>query len=350
MRGVLRGGFRKMVSQNRSFASGSAFATEVAGGRPTPHYFRWAIIYGLVAAALFGVFLTLPYKSSLLTSVSLEQVLSPPGSGFQIGSVRWDLRAYATDPHLEPLRQYFRSVAGNKTGVAAATAISKDFVTRFPFGNAPRECFSRSYDPAEDLEEHLRGAPGHCVTRSSLASAVLLSVGIPARMVQLSTNTAVGHNTFEVWDKRDGWVMVDPTYGGLFKMGDNLCSAVEAQLYGGAASWTQIVPPATKALSPTTLYSPRGTDVLRAPLVYPEPWIYIRTGPRESQWPFRGRFAVVGPTTWKLGVGQAVSRFGIVAFALLAAASLLMGLFVHRFQREKSAPGVAAVAEPARVS
>lgn len=333
----------------RKHVAGQLLAAVTAGKRPAARYFRWALIYSLVAAALLAAYWTLPYKSSLLTSASLEQVLAPPKSSFAIGSMRWDLRAYATDPHLEPLRVYFRSIAGGRKGVAAALAISKDFVSRFPFDNAPRECFSRAFDPVEDLEEHLRGAPGHCVTRSSLASTVLLSVGIPARMVQLNTDTPSGHNVFEVWDQREGWVMVDPTYGGILKMGDNLCSAVEAQLYGGAATWTQVVPPASEAVSPSRLYNPGGGDVLRAPLVYPEPWLYMRTGPRESEWPFRGRFAVVGPTTWPLGTAQLILRLGIATFALLAAACFSLGLLLRTASNKRRGAVGGAVAEPVRI-
>jgi hypothetical protein len=337
-------------SRVRKHVAGRLFTAVTAGKLPAARYLRWALIYSLVVLALLAAYWRLPYKSSLLTSASLEQVLAPPKSSFAIGSMRWDLRAYTTDPHLEPLRVYFRSVAGTQKGVAAALAVSRDFVARFPFGNAPRECFSRSFDPVEDLNEHLRGAPGHCVTRSSLASAVLLSAGIPARMVQLSTDTPTGHNVFEVWDQHEDWVMVDPTYGGMLKMGNNLCSAVEAQLYGGAATWTQAAPPASEAVSPSRLYSPRGQDVLRAPLVYPEPWLYMRTGPRESEWPFRGRFAVVGPTSWNLGIAQLIFRFAIVTFALLAAACFSLGLLLRTASNKRAGAVGGAVVEPVRTA
>src|SRR5437763_2717844 len=64
---------------------------------------------------------------------------SPPAPNFRMGSVEWDISHYSTEPALEPLRDYYRSVAGGRTGLAAAVAISRDIAGRCPFGDQPRD-------------------------------------------------------------------------------------------------------------------------------------------------------------------------------------------------------------------
>jgi len=60
-------------------------------------------------------------------------------------------------------------------------------------------------------------------------------------------------------------------------------------------------------------------SIARGELVYPEPWLYTRTGPRFSFWPFRGRFIQVGTYAWRFSTPLLLCR---VAFVIGSVAGL----------------------------
>src|SRR5437870_5298922 len=161
-------------------------ASAAAKQRRYSHYLCAALVSTLLMALQLILLAMAPYSSCLLARAPLKAALDRPCPNFRLGPVEWHVSLYARDPHLEPLRAYFRSTCGRKTGAAAAIVLSDRFASRFAFGQSAREFFGRTYDPVTDLFAHIKGEPGHCVTRSGLTSAILLSAGIPARVVQLA--------------------------------------------------------------------------------------------------------------------------------------------------------------------
>lgn len=214
---------------------------------------------------------------------------------------------------------YFRKACGEKKGVAAALCLSDRFAKEIPWGEPFNEFFYPGHDPVKEFHRHIRGEQGHCVTRSGYIATILLSVGIPARVVQLVPLDTYGHNLVEVWDKRHGWVMTDPSYNGLIGSGEDPSSAVSMWRSPGSVKWLgKGLSNASPAGNPLEIYK-KNCYLFEGYLVYPEPWLYLRTGRRVSYWPFWGRFAVIGPWHWSLGPAQGFLRIGILfcAFGLL---------------------------------
>ncbi len=58
-------------------------------------------------------------------------------------------------------------------------------------------------------------------------------------------------------------------------------------------------------------------------MLFPEPWLYVRSGNRSAPWPFRGRFLCVGLGHWQLGPAQK-SLIGFIGLSLIYIASELV--------------------------
>src|SRR5437016_1533288 len=192
-----------------------------------------AIALSILLLAQLALLIRLPYTTSLLEHLSTEELIASdaklPENGFSIGNLYWDIRGYTIDPRLQPLRVYFKDHCAGRTGVAAAFCLSDRFAEQFPFGEPAGDLFAADYDPVAELQDHTeKGRPGNCVTRSGLAAAALLSVGIPARVVQLLPPDGQGHNIFSVWDEKYGWVAIDPTFGEMVADEDGPLSALHA--------------------------------------------------------------------------------------------------------------------------
>jgi hypothetical protein len=168
----------------------------------------------------------LPYRSSEIVRAVEATEPSPDVEGrFQVGDMTWDTALFAHEPKLEPLRVYFRAHCDGRAGGAAATCLSDQFVREFPQGDPVHELFDTAYDPAADLAAHASGEPGHCVTRSGLITSILLSVGIPARVVQMVTPKWEGHTVMSVWDAAHGWMAFDPSWGAFLSLDGKPASA-----------------------------------------------------------------------------------------------------------------------------
>lgn len=276
-----------------------------------------AILLTSALAVQLVLLKSMPYSRGVLERV-------PPGGAaptpnFRLGSVGWDVGSYAHDPVLEPLRAYYRATCGPATGLAAAVAISKDFARRCPFGNQQVDFFSPEYTLQSDFDAHLvRGEPAHCVSRSGLLAGTLLAGGQPARVVQiLAYETGMGHNVVEVWDDAKGWVLVDPSMMAYLVEGRD-----DGYSFTGTGSSTRVAPfihfqdPLFKVEETGIDYSDGKRSLLLGPRIYPEPWLYLRTGPRSEGWPYKGRFAVTGPEHWRYGPVQRLLRAGIVVNAI----------------------------------
>ncbi len=213
--------------------------------------------------------------------------VSDPGRGFSIGSIRWETEQFSRAPGLAPFRHYFLETCGGQTGTQAAICLSQAFDHAFPAGTPKHEFLERNFDPVANFEAHLSGQPGHCVNRSAMLATTLLSVGIPARVASFIPRSGWGgHTLVEVWTGT-GWVAVDPTEVGLVGF-SRPNSAIEIKQGSGTL---RLFDAAGGVRQDPYLLS---RSVVRGELVYPEPWLYTRTGPRFSFWPFRGEFVQVG--------------------------------------------------------
>ncbi len=283
-----------------------------------------ALLLVLLLGAIIGQVLalrSLPYSTSAIATAGVTDLALRPQGRFHIGPVEWDMATYARDPRLQPLRDYFARICGGRRGVDAAVCLSDHFARLFPFGQAEHECLQFRFDPVADLQAHVHGEPGHCVTRSSLLASILLASGIPARYVQIDPLDPHlgGHNVVEVWDDQRGWVLVDPSYGGLLKQKGtpagalSLLDPIPVKFYrDGKAALT--------AVNPQRYYAGANN---RVRILYPEPWTYMRVGTREAPWPNRALFAMVGPEGWNYGQLQHLLRMTLSVTGLLALCSLL---------------------------
>jgi len=217
-------------------------------------------------------------------------------------------------------------------GLDAAECLSATFAATFPHGVPSHEFVDAEYDPVADLASHMEGAPGHCVTRSGLIAAILLSAGMAARQMQMA---APHHNVVEVFDERLGWVLIDPTFGAVFRTASGPSSAA-ALVNDSDGQWTQELaspaPHAKLGFEPDT--GPRE-------IAFPDPWLYTRSGKRAADWPFRGIFVHAGARGWQQGFGQQVARWTAGGLILALVATLLSRSLLARRLRLVEVHGAA---------
>lgn len=262
----------------------------------------------------------LPYSTFLVGDAAAVTAEPNQVRAFAIGSVRWEVEQFSRAESLTPFRRYFFEKCGGQAGTQAALCLSEAFAKAFPNGQPQHEFLELHFDPVQHFEAHLSGEPGHCVNRSAMLATTLLSVGIPARVVSFVPKSGWrGHTLVEVWTG-DGWTLVDPTVLGLV-------GSVRP------ASATEI----KSAKGPLHLFSADGSvqqyypaalsgAVARGEVMYPEPWLYTRTGPTFSFWPFRGRFTQVGIYGWRFSTPLLLCRIAFV-ISMLAGLYFLVDLF-----------------------
>lgn len=276
---------------------------------------RLHIFFALALALVaLGVMKALPYATFLVENADVGVVASDPNHGFSVGSVRWEVEQFSRDASLASFRRYFRKTCGDKTGTQAAICLSNALDRAVPFGTPKHEFLERRFDPAADFEAHLSGEPGHCVNRSSMVATTLLSVGIPARVFSFIPPLGPGgHTLVEVWTGT-AWVVVDPTEVGLVGSIRPTSAAEvkhlsnELRLFNADGGIRQ---------DPY----PLSASVASGELVYPEPWLYTRIGPRFSFWPFRGKFIQAGAVRWRFSTPLLLCR---VTFVI----SVFVGLYL----------------------
>jgi len=303
---------------------------EIFRMRPFLERQRRQRLYVVLAFALALCVLTvaksLPYASSLVSSTDINATAIDPGRGFSIGSVRFDVEQFSSAPLLAPFRRYFIARCGGHAGAGAAMCLAEAFDRAFPAGIPKHEFLERHFDPVANFEAHLSGEPGHCLSRSGMLAATLLSVGIPARVVSFTPRSGWGgHTLVEVWTGAD-WVVVDPTEVGFV-----------GSIGPSSAARMKHTPGSLR------LFNADGTvrqdhyllsaSVERGELVYPEPWLYTRTGPKFSFWPFRGKFIQVGMYSWRFSTPLVLCRIAFV-ISILAGLYFLCGLLLGRGRRQ----------------
>jgi hypothetical protein len=283
-----------------------------------------------LALSVLAVTKTLPYASFLMANTDAAVAASDPSHGFSIGSVRWEVEQFSSAPGLAPFRRYFFETCGGQTGTQAAICLSQAFDRAFPAGTPKHEFLERHFDPAANFEAHLSGQPGHCVSRSAMLATSLLSVGIPARVASFSPRTGWGgHTLVEVWAGSD-WVTVDPSETGLVgSIRPN--SAAEIKRMSGSLRLFNA--DGNVRQDPYLL----SESIARGELVYPEPWLYTRTGPRFSFWPFRGKFIQVGMYSWRFSTPLLLCRVAFV-ISMFAGLYFLAGLLFSRRRMEVADP------------
>lgn len=289
------------------------------------HTIRLSLICGLALVIELFVLRELPYSTSWIEAVTESEVASKPTPNFRIGSSVWLVDQYAKEPSLEPFREEFERTCSGKAGVEAGICAAAALAERSPLGNPRSEFVDASYDPVQVLADHLGGAPGHCTTRSALVAAELLAVGIPARVVQVVPAEGSGHNILGVWDAERGWMLIDPSVPGIVTL-DGV-SATTRQLLRSPAS-VGVFSSGTLIPAAETNAALRGAETA----LYPEPWLYMRVGPRAASWPFRGVFARIGRERILLGSAQkllagsiAVTGAALLVTAVISGRALMPG-------------------------
>ena len=151
-----------------------------------------------------------------------------------------------------------------------------------------------------------------------MTATSLLSMGIPARIVQVLPLHSPGHNLVELWDSQHGWLLFDPHFDSSYLLGDSFLSALQLSQVHGGLRWRR---PSSGQPDPNLFAG--------STIHYPEPWLYTRVGERCARWPFRGCFAQAGPRQFLYGDAQhmALGVFGV---------SMLTGLgMLFRFARRR---------------
>ncbi len=273
------------------------------------------------AVAMLLLLRALPYSSVRLASVEPSQATAQPTPDFALAPLRWPVTALAADPALEPFRQAMRASCGEARGLAAAACVTAVLSERTPAGNPASEYVSVDFDPVSHFERHMAGAPGHCLTRSAILATELLSVGIPARVVQLLPAQGKGHTVVEVWDEALGWTVVDPSTGGYVTAGGR-GSGAELLADPSRLEWKAFGSTSASESAERRRYF---QHLLSGNLLYPEPWLYLRRGEHVAPWPYRGQYARIGPTILKLGPAQQALAWAIPACVVAGLGFLTLG-------------------------
>ena len=58
-------------------------------------------------------------------------------------------------------------------------------------------------------------------------------------------------------------------------------------------------------------------------IVYPEPWLYTRTGEHVDRWLYRGQFMTLGANFFELGRAQELLRYGVLLCLALTGISAI---------------------------
>ena len=319
LQSVLRSGLR------------SARAARLTGG----------VLVVTAAGLAFGL-RALPYSSSMFSEVGAEEAGRRPTPDFRLGPLFWPVVELQESAALAPFRKAFREACGTKLGLSAAGCAAAELARRSPFGQPRDEFIDRTFDPQDHFRRHLAGEPGHCLTRSAILATQLLSVGVPARVVQMLPADGRGHTVVEVWDDCCGWTLVDPTFGGMVRSPSRSASAAALQAAPESVRWSGIRSP---AFPPG---SERGRleyvqGALKGHLVYPEPWLYLRIGSRVAPWPFRNHVVRVGPRDLWLGPAQRLLQVAIPVVGLAGLGFLALGWYRSRALAEAHRPGGRAV-------
>jgi hypothetical protein len=133
-----------------------------------------------------------------------------------------------------------------------------------------------------------------------------------------------GHTLVEVWDDALRWVVVDPSSYGYMVTRGAPAAAVDLLANSETVDLRRFssVAPSASETGATRHYLKR---LLTGSLLYPEPWLYLRLGPRVGPWPTRGQYVRAGAAHLTLGPIQHALVVAIPVLGLLGAALVLAG-------------------------
>ncbi|MEZ5428960.1 MAG: transglutaminase-like domain-containing protein [Pyrinomonadaceae bacterium] len=274
-------------------------------------------LFLVLAGVQAYLLLSLPYTTSSISWNAAEAGTKTDGPtpNFSVGGLQWDVGQYEKTEDLKPFRDFFNKNCAGLKGIESANCVSQNLLKDVPFGDPIVDIFTPSFCPTDEFEEHLKGKPGHCVCFSSITANTLLSVGIPARLVQILPGKKSGHNVVEVWDDRYGWVIFDPLNGSLFEDGGKYLSAVEA--INKNDSLKRVKAPADLTGDEYLVNFYQGGMPFDGSITYPEPWLYTRVSERNSRiW--RGSFEFFGKQRPLFITELTVFRIGIIICLSLA--------------------------------
>lgn len=296
-------------------------------------FFLW-LSFAFIIVTLLSVLKWLPYSTASISHFPIENRTRElnPTPNFRVGNIEWNVERYRTAPELESFRRFFEINCKGLKGLDASVCLSDKLIKTIPFGEPETEMYLSNYSPSQDLEQHLKGLPGHCVTYSSLTATTLLSVGIPARVVQIIPGAEGGHNIIEVWDEKNGWFLFDALSGSSVSDGRNLVSALESLETG---KMLHRVRAENRDDSNGYLKEYYNNEaIFSGAVVYPDPYLYTRVGEKQCLPIFRGKFVSFGKNFYFLGTAQTILLIGIIisclAFAWLAASIIKFCLFPSR--------------------
>ena len=283
-----------------------------------------AICLVLILAVVAQLLLlkSLAYSTSWVTWLSAEDITSPPPTpNFRIGGLEWDVEAYERAPELQFFREYFEEHCHGLRGIRAASCLSEELIRRIPKGTPKHEIFDAEFSPEDTFKSHLNGAKGYCVSYAGIAATSLLSVGIPARFLQVRPDDREGgHNIIEVWDDEKGWVLFDPFNDGLIENEGKYLSAIEAM---GAAQVNHVKAGNDENVKGYLVDFYKGSNPFNTTLVYPEPWLSTRVGEKENGF-FRGTFVGFGDGYIRYSLIQNILRVGLMVTGLALAGAILI--------------------------
>jgi hypothetical protein len=252
----------------------------------------------------------LDYTRARVELIGLQDALRPP-LPLHLGPLRWDAPQDGLGPSTSPLSGFVRaSCTAPAPPLTLAACLTSALASRCPHGPTVLAILDPATEYPSTVSGHLAGQPCDGTTRSSILAAALLRAGVPARLVHMTNPSAgITHTAIEVLDRKRGWQLFDPLFAGT----------VTASAGGSAAAVITASPEEIRFQQLADTPAGVGVDLdgqrfyLGAPgkprathLVYPEPWLYTRSGQPTAPWPFVARYVVAGPPSWSLGIGQHV--------------------------------------------
>ena len=305
---------------------------------------RAGVVLVALAAGMALLLRLLPYSSVRIAAVEALEVDSRPSPDFAIGPLYWPVTALTADPALQPFREAMKASCDATRGLAAAACVSQVLSERFPAGGPSTEYVNVAFDPVAHFKSHMAGEPGHCLTRSAILATELLSVGVPARVLQMLPPSGKGHTVVSVWDDDAGWTVVDPSTRGYLAHAPGQGSAAELRANPQNIRWKPFAP-STSSVSETEAETRQFRELLSGDLLYPEPWLYLRRGGKVAPWPFRGHYARVGPTFIWLGPLQGLLVWAIPVL-LVVGSVLFIGSWWRAERLAEASRGDLADAQP----
>jgi hypothetical protein len=290
----------------------------------SPLPWGWLGLVSLAGAlALLLLLKAMPYSSVRLGPVEASETTAAPTPDFAMGPLQWRVGALAASPSLEPFRTAMRAACADARGLRAAACATRVLRERFPDGAPSDEFVTTGFDPVTHFARHMSGEPGHCLTRSAILATELLSVGIPARVVQMVPARVKGHTLVEVWDEELGWTVVDPSTNGYVTARGGTAAAADLLMDPARVEWRPF-DTASATDAEAREHGRYFETLLTGNILYPEPWLYLREGDRVASWPLRGHYARVGPPYLTLGPAQLALGWGALTLAVLGAMLLLL--------------------------